>query len=94
MAGGAYGAGPLRVELANASRDPTEEVISVPGVRVKEGESFERAMRRFKKQCERAGILGEIRKREYYEKPSVRRKEKAAAARKRLIKKMKKEGQL
>ena len=53
----------------------------MPGVRVKEGESFERAMRRFKKQCERAGILGEIRKREHYEKPSVRRKEKAAAAR-------------
>jgi len=72
----------------------SEEVNSVPGVRVKEGESFERAMRRFKKQCERAGILGEIRKREYYEKPSVRRKKKAAAARKRLIKKMKKEGQL
>lgn len=49
-------------------------------------------MRRFKKQCERAGILGEIRKREYYEKPSVRRKKKAAAARKRLMKKIKKEG--
>jgi small subunit ribosomal protein S21 len=64
----------------------------MPGVRVKEGESFERAMRRFKKQCERAGILGEIRKREFYEKPSVKRKKKAAAARKRLLKKLKKEG--
>lgn len=64
----------------------------MPGVRVKEGESFERALRRFKKQCERAGILGEVRKREYYEKPSVKRKKKAAAARKRLIKKMRKEG--
>ena len=66
-------------------------VTIMPGVRVKEGESFERAMRRFKKQCERAGILGEIRKREHYEKPSVRRKKKAAAARKRLLKKMRKE---
>ena len=66
----------------------------MPGVRVKEGESFERAMRRFKKQCERSGILGEIRKREYYEKPSVRKKKKRAAARKRLLKKLKKEGNL
>ena len=53
------------------------------GVRVKEGESFENAMKRFKKQCEKAGILSEIRKREHYEKPSVRRKKKAMAARKR-----------
>ena len=59
---------------------------------MKEGESFERAMRRFKKQCERAGILGEIRKREFYEKPTAERKKKAAAARKRLLKKLKKEG--
>ncbi|HET9752772.1 MAG TPA: 30S ribosomal protein S21, partial [Myxococcales bacterium] len=42
----------------------------MPGVRVKEGESFENAMKRFKKQCEKAGILSEIRKREHYEKPS------------------------
>jgi small subunit ribosomal protein S21 len=63
----------------------------MPGIKVKEGESFERAMRRFKKQCERAGILGEIRKREHYEKPSVKRKKKAAAARKRLLKKIRKE---
>ena len=60
----------------------------MPGIRVKDGESFERAMRRFKKQCERAGILGEVRKREYYEKPSVRKKKKALAARKRLLKKL------
>lgn len=60
------------------------------GVRVREGESYENALRRFKKQCEKAGILSEIRKREHYEKPSVKRKKKAAAARKRLIKKMRK----
>ncbi len=50
------------------------------GVRVKDGESFENAMKRFKKQCEKAGILSEIRKREHYEKPSVKRKKKALAA--------------
>ena len=55
----------------------------MPGVRVKDGESFENALKRFKKQCEKAGILSEIRKREHYEKPSVRRKKKSEAARKR-----------
>ena len=58
------------------------------GVRVKDGESFENAMKRFKKQCEKAGILSELKRREYYDKPSVRKKKKAAAARKRAIKKM------
>ena len=60
------------------------------GVRVKEGESFENAMKRFKKQCEKAGILSEIRKREHYEKPSVKKKKKALAAKKRAMKKMRK----
>lgn len=50
----------------------------MPLVRVKEGESFESAVRRFKKQCEKAGILTEIRKREHYEKPSVRKNERAS----------------
>ena len=54
----------------------------MPGVRVKEGESFENAMKRFKKQCEKAGILSEIRKREHYEKPSVKRKRKEAKRKK------------
>jgi len=62
----------------------------MPGVRVKEGESFEKAMKRFKKQCEKAGILSEIRKREHYEKPSVKRKKKALAAKKRALKKARK----
>lgn len=52
-------------------------------VKVGEGESLESALKRFKKQCARAGIMGEVRKREHYEKPSVRRKKKADAARKR-----------
>lgn len=58
------------------------------GVKVREGESFESALKRFKKQCEKAGILSEVRKREHYEKPSVRRKKKALAAKKRALKKM------
>ena len=60
------------------------------GVRVKEGESFENAMKRFKKACEKAGILSEVRNREHYEKPSVKRKKKALAAKKRALKKNRK----
>jgi len=63
----------------------------VPGVKIRENESFDNALKRFKKQCEKAGILSEVRKREYYEKPSVKRKRKALAARKRMLKKMRKE---
>lgn len=56
------------------------------GVRLKDNESIESAIRRFKKQCEKAGILAELRKREHYEKPSVKRKRKAIAAKKRAMK--------
>ena len=56
------------------------------GVRLKDNESIESAIRRFKKQCEKAGILAELRKREHYEKPSVKRKRKAIAAKKRAAK--------
>jgi small subunit ribosomal protein S21 len=55
------------------------------GVRVKDNEPIESAIRRFKKQCEKAGILAELRKREHYEKPSVKRKKKALAAKKRAL---------
>ncbi len=55
-------------------------------VRVKENESLDSALRRFKRQCARSGILAEVRKREHYEKPSVRRKKKSEAARKRKYK--------
>ena len=58
-------------------------------VKVKENEPIEVAMKRFKKQCEKAGILTELRRREHFDKPSVRRKKKAAAARKRALKKLK-----
>lgn len=53
---------------------------------VREGESFEAAVRRFKRMCEKAGVISEVRKREHYMKPSVKRKKKAIAARKRAQK--------
>lgn len=59
----------------------------MPGIIIRDGESFEGALKKFKKQVEKAGILSEIRKREHYEKPSVKRKRKAASARKRAQKK-------
>ena len=55
-------------------------------VRIRDGESFESALRRFKKQVEKAGILSELRKREHYEKPSVKKKRKALVAKKRAQK--------
>jgi small subunit ribosomal protein S21 len=60
----------------------------MPVIKVRDNEPFEVAMRRFKKQCEKAGVLSELKRREYYDKPSVRKKKKAAAARKRAIKKL------
>ncbi|HRK02791.1 MAG TPA: 30S ribosomal protein S21 [Oligoflexia bacterium] len=60
----------------------------MPGIRINDGESFEGALKRFKKQCEKAGILSDVRKREHFEKPSVKRKKKAIAARKRAMKKV------
>jgi small subunit ribosomal protein S21 len=62
----------------------------MPGIRVKEGEPFELVLKKFKKQCEKAGILSEVRKREHFEKPSIKRKKKAIAARKRALKKQRK----
>ncbi len=56
-------------------------------VKVREGESFESALRRFKKSCEKAGILSDVKKREHFEKPSVAKKKKSMAARKRALKK-------
>ena len=55
-------------------------------IRVKENESLDSALRRFKRQCQRSGIQAELRKRECYEKPSVKRKKKSEAARKRKFK--------
>lgn len=55
-------------------------------IKVRKGESLESALRRFKRSCQKAGVLSEVRKREHYEKPSVRRKKKSEAARKRKSK--------
>lgn len=55
-------------------------------VQVRENESLDSALRRFKRNCAKAGIMQEIRKREHYEKPSVKRKKKSEAARKRKYK--------
>lgn len=55
-------------------------------IRVKENESLESALRRFKRSCAKSGVLSELRKREHYEKPSVKRKKKSEAARKRKFK--------
>ena len=52
-------------------------------IKVGKNESLDSALRRFKRSCQKAGVLSEVRKREHYEKPSVRRKKKAEAARKR-----------
>jgi small subunit ribosomal protein S21 len=60
----------------------------MPSVRVKENESFEMALRRFRRSCEKGGVFSEMRKREHYEKPTEIRKRKAAAARKRQLKKI------
>ena len=52
-------------------------------IRVGENESIDSALRRFKRKCSRDGIIGDLRRKEHYEKPSVRRKKKSEAARKR-----------
>jgi small subunit ribosomal protein S21 len=58
----------------------------MPFVKVRENESFENALRKFKKQCEKDGILSESRKREHYDKPSIKKKKKVIAARKKAAK--------
>lgn len=63
----------------------------MPSVKVRENEPFDVALRRFKRSCEKAGILAEVRRREYYEKPTSVRKRKAAAAVKRHLKKLQRE---
>ena len=61
----------------------------MPSIRVRENDSFENALKKFKKQCEKEGILSEIKKREHYDKPSVKKKKKAIAARKKAMKRVK-----
>ena len=63
----------------------------MPFIKVKENETFDIALRRFKRSCEKAGLLAEVRKREFYEKPTAVRKRKATAAAKRHHKKVMRE---
>lgn len=60
----------------------------MPVVQVREDESFEAALRRFKRKVEKSGVLTELRKRQHYEKPSVKRKRKEAQARKKIMRKL------
>jgi small subunit ribosomal protein S21 len=62
----------------------------MPGVRLRDGDPIEKALRIFKKQVEKAGIISDLKKHKHYEKPSVRLKKKAMAARKRRLKQMRK----
>jgi small subunit ribosomal protein S21 len=63
----------------------------MPNVRVRDNEPFEVALRRFKRTCEKAGVLTDLRKKEFFEKPSQERKRKRAAAVKRQAKKVSRE---
>lgn len=60
--------------------------IFVAEIRLGKNESLDTALKRFKRSCARDGVLAEVRKREHYEKPSVKRKKKSEAARKRKFK--------
>jgi len=61
----------------------------MPEIRVRENDSLENALKRFKKQCEKEGLFSEVKKREHYDKPSVKKKKKAIAARKKAAKRIK-----
>ncbi len=66
----------------------------MPLVTVREDESFEGALRRFKRKCEKSGILTELKKRQHFEKPSVKRKRKEVQARKKMMRKLSEERKL
>ncbi len=60
----------------------------MPLIRVRDDESLESALRRFKRKCEKSGVLSELKKRQHYEKPSSKKKIKALAARKKALKRL------
>ena len=60
----------------------------MPAVQVRDEESFENALRRFKRKCEKSGVLTELKRRQHFEKPSVKRKRKAVQARKKMLRKL------
>jgi small subunit ribosomal protein S21 len=63
----------------------------MPIVHVREEESFENALRRFKRKCEKSGVLTELKKRQHFEKPSVKRKRKQLQAKKKIMRKLSEE---
>ena len=77
---------PVQSEIRESGQ--SEVIPLMPVVHVREEESFENALRRFKRKCEKEGILTELKKRQHYEKPSVKRKRKALQARKKMLRKM------
>jgi len=83
-------AGTLAVDQAQSERNDA----SMPVVHVRDEESFENALRRFKRKCEKSGILTELKKRQHFEKPSVKRKRKAIQARKKILRKLHEERRL
>ena len=64
----------------------------MPGIKVREGEPIEKILRIFKKQVEKSGVIGDLKKYQHFEKPSIKKKKKSIAARKRRIKQMRKMG--
>ena len=60
----------------------------MPVVHVRDEESFENALRRFKRKCEKSGILTELKKRQHYEKPSIKRKRKQMQGKKKMLRKL------
>jgi small subunit ribosomal protein S21 len=78
----------MRAPIADCRRPTTIVEVWMPSVRVRENEYFDAALRRFKRACEKAGVLTELRRREFYEKPTQERKRKKAAAVKRHFKRV------
>ena len=76
----------MQLNFANTPAHMRREGHRMSQVKLKENESLENALRRFKRQTARDGVIQEVRKREHYEKPSVKRKKKSEAARKRKFK--------
>lgn len=66
----------------------------MPGITVRDGQPIELVLKLLKKQVEKAGTIGELKRRNFYEKPSVKRKKKSAMARKRLMKQLRKLGKI
>ena len=74
------------IKSISSNSTKIKSIIRYKEIKVGENETLESALRRFKRKCARAGVLSEVRKREHYEKPSVKRKKKSEAARKRKFK--------